>query len=834
MANLPVETVLPELKRVMRGNAAGVLVASPGAGKTTRVPLALLEEKWLTGRIIMLEPRRMAARAAAGYMAACLGETVGKTVGYRVRMDTCVSKETRIEVVTEGVLTRMLQADPSLGGVGLVIFDEFHERSLHADLGLALCLQSQAILREDLKLLVMSATLEAKTVAALLGNVPVIVSEGRAFPVQTRYLTTSTKNRPELLAAAKVQTALSEDSGDILLFLPGSAEIRRVETLLRQRLRDENVKILPLYGNLPQKQQDLALLPVKEGERKVVLATAIAETSLTVPGVRVVIDSGLMRVPRFSLRTGMTRLETVAVSAAAADQRRGRAGREGPGVCYRLWSEQENKGLEAQTAPEMLVSDLSSLALELAAWGISSPEELQWLDLPPAPAYAQAVLLLQQLGGLDYLGKITAHGRKMVETGLHPRLAHMVLKAIPMGLGMLSCQVAALLSQKDVVRTEAAAGDADLRLRLALLGLDERSPGKEEAYGYKVDWNAVRFLQQEAERLRKVFSLPFTAVQDDRTCGLLLAFAYPDRIAMQKGNGRFLLRNGRGAALASQQPLACEKFIVAAQLDDQGTNSRIFIAAPLAESEVAEYFREQIEESVTVAWSPSAKAVRARKTRTLGRLVLQEEPIWEPDKREVLSALLTGIRAEGLKLLPWTKQAVQFRQRLHFLHGLDDAWPDVSEERMLDKLEEWLAPYLYGISSSEGLAGINLQEILFALLNFEQRKRMDVLAPECIKVPSGKKVFIDYAAAAAPVLAVRLQEMFGLAQTPRIAEGKIPLTIHLLSPAGRSVQVTQDLSGFWREGYFAVKKDLKGRYPKHYWPDDPLQAVPIRGVRPQK
>lgn len=866
---LPIDSVMPELKEALRARSGAVLVAPPGAGKTTRVPLALLDEPWLAERrILMLEPRRLAARAAARFMADSLGEATGETVGYRVRLDSKVGPRTRIEVVTEGVLTRLLQADPALEGVGLVIFDEFHERSLHADLGLALCLQAQAVLREDLRMLVMSATLEAEPVAALLGDAPIVVSVGRSYPVETRYLQRRPEGRIEPLAARTVAEALRSQEGDVLVFLPGMSEIRRTQALLAELgIAGGGVRVALLHGSLPQEEQDRAIAPGKPGERKVVLATSVAETSLTVEGVRVVIDSGLMRVPRFSPRTGMTRLETVTVSRAAADQRRGRAGRLGPGVCYRLWSEQDDRLLAPCSAPEILEADLAPLALELAAWGAADPAALRWLDPPPAGAYAQARELLRQLGALDAAGALTPHGRQMAALGLHPRLAHMLLKAVSLGLGGIACELAALLGERDVFRGGSAAGAAppvDVRLRLA--ALRRGSPAEAPAAcgrGGGFDPAAVRRVRAEAEQLKRELgitekperkqeqarkhghghrhadapaSVPGPGAEADANtdvCGLLLAFAYPDRIAQRRGGGRFVLSNGRGAAFGDGQPLAAAPYVVAAELDDQGADGRILLAAPVNPTELERHFAGRIEWETTLGWDREAQAVRGRKRVRLGALVLKDVPLPDPNPEEMLAALLAGIAEEGLGILPWTRAARQLQERLCFMHRHEPGWPDRSDEALLASLADWLGPHVCGMKSRSDLQRLNMAAVLEAPLSWEERRLLNEFAPTHIVVPSGSRIPVDYGDPAAPVLAVRLQELFGLQETPRIAGGRVPLTLHLLSPAHRPVQVTQDLSSFWRDAYFEVKKDLKGRYPKHYWPDDPTAAIPTNRARPR-
>jgi len=831
MSTLPIESTLPELKAVLATAGAAVLQAPPGAGKTTRVPLALLDEAWLGGRrIVMLEPRRLAARAAARHMARLRGEEVGGTVGYRVRMETRVGPTTRIEVVTEGVLTRMLQSDPALEGVGIVIFDEFHERSLHADLGLALTLQSRALLRDDLRLLVMSATLDGAPIAALLGGAPVVTSEGRGFPVDVHYLPGRVEGRMEPAVARTVRQAVESSEGDVLVFLPGAGEIHRVEEMLRDAAFPPDVRILPLYGNLPQQAQDEAIAPSPPARRKVVLSTSIAETSLTIEGVRVVVDSGMMRVPRFSPRTGMTRLETVTVSRASSEQRCGRAGRVAPGVFWRMWPEHAQAGLVPHGTPEILDADLAPLALELAAWGVADPAELAWLDPPPAAAFAQARELLAELGALDAAGSATPHGRAMADLPLHPRLAHMLLRGRELGLGGLACDLAALLGERDVFRRGDAPPDADLRLRLeALRDLSanrrERGPA---------DVGALRRVQAESRDWRRRLAIR-GGDGDPSAAGLLLALAYPDRVGQRRpGNpGRFLLRNGRGASLPESDPLASSPWIVAAELDGKGRESLVYLAAPVEQDEIERHFADQIEREESVAWDAEAKAVRARRRERLGALVLREAALSNPDPDTVTAALLEGIAAEGIGALGWSKGAAQLRDRIAFLHMHDETWPDVSDGALTSGLAEWLGPYVYGMTRLDEVQRIDLHEVLLGMLGWERRTAVDELAPSHITVPSGSRIAIEYSNPESPGLAARLQELFGMTETPRVAGGRVPLLIHILSPAHRPVQLTTDLASFWRSGYFEVKKDLKGRYPKHYWPDDPLQAQATSRVRPR-
>jgi ATP-dependent helicase HrpB len=819
MDSLPVDEALPRLKAVLAEHSAAVLVAPPGAGKTTRVPLALLDAPWLAGRkIVMQEPRRLAARAAARRMAASLGEAVGETVGYRVRLDTKVGPKTRIEVVTDGLFLRLLQDDPTLDGIGCVIFDELHERGLETDLSFALVREAQTALREDLRVIAMSATLDPGPVSERLGGAPLIESAGRMFPVETRYLDRESAGRIEDTTASAIRAAFRDEAGSALVFLPGVGEIRRVQ----ERLQDlgSDIDVAPLYGDLSPTEQDRAIAPSPAGRRKVVLATSIAETSLTIEGVRIVIDSGAMRVPRFSPRSGMTRLETVRVSQASADQRRGRAGRLEPGVCYRLWTEEAQRGLLPFTPPEILDADLAPLALELAAWGVSDAATLPWLTPPPASSLATARALLLDLGALDAAGTITVHGRAMVRLGQHPRLAHLVLKGRALGQGRIAALLAAILSERDFLRLSPGQRDADLRHRV-----DIALTGKRDG--------ALRLIQESARRL-----MPREAkneTPDVSMTGALLALAYPDRIGRRRAGaaGRYLLSGGRGAALPEGDPMATEEFLVVADLDGSTQDSRIFLAAPITSVEIEELYADRIVAEQIVQWNARDGAVLARQRRRLGALILEDKPLGKPEPETVKAAMLAGVRQLGLDALPWSDDLAKWRERIAFLRRQDERWPDLSDEALLASLEDWLAPFLDGVSRRDHLGRIDLAAALKALMPWERQRQLDSLAPTHIEVPSGSRVPIDYANPAEPTLSVRLQEMFGLTDTPRIAGGKVPVTLHLLSPARRPVQVTRDLASFWTSGYKAVKAELKGRYPRHYWPDDPLIAEPTARVRPR-
>jgi ATP-dependent helicase HrpB len=814
-----------------------VLQAPPGAGKSTLVPLALLEEPWMRGRkILLLEPRRVAARAIARRMAWLRGEQVGATVGYRMRLDTRVSRDTRIEVITEGVLTRMLQSDPELGGVGCVIFDEFHERSLQADLGLALCLDARTALEGAFRVLVMSATLDGVRVAALLDGAPVVEVPGRQFPVEIVYagrgapLLPGGADSPERLVAQTVRRALAESSGDLLVFLPGAGEIRRVQGLLTD-LAGPRLLLLPLYGELDAQQQDAALNPAAAGVRRIVLSTNIAETSVTIPGVTVVVDAGLARRSRFDPVTGMSRLEVMRISRAGAEQRAGRAGRTAPGCCYRLWSEGSHASLAAFTPAEITEADLSPLALELARWGSADAARLAWLDPPPAPMLAQARELLQRLGALDEAGAITPLGREMADLPLHPRLAHMVLAARSRDALPLAAELAALLSERDLLRQGGGQRDPDIRTRLEMLRGDEGALHVERGVRQRMRENAARFVQLAAGTRSNSRTASGTSP------GMLLAMAFPDRVGKRRaeGSGRYLLANGRGAAFPSATGLAAQEYIVAVELDDRDREARIDLAAPLELAELEDLYGTQIIADEQVEWDARAGAVLAQRRRRFGALLIEQRPLQPLPQELAAAAMLTGVRQLGLDSLPWDDATRNLRSRLEFVRRLPHAphgpWPASDDDSLLRDLEQWLPPWLEGVSRREQLARVPLSDALLARLSGAQRRALDELAPRDLPVPSGSRIRIDYTGDGAPAIAVRLQEVFGLAATPRIGGGTVPVSFRLLSPAQRPVQITRDLAGFWKTSYAEVRKEMRGRYPKHNWPEDPLSALPTRGAR---
>jgi len=843
---LPIEATLPQLRAALADHAVVILQAPPGAGKTTLVPLALLDEPWLQGKsIVMLEPRRLAARSAAGRMAQLRNEAVGATVGYRIRFESKTSTATRIEVLTEGILTRRLQNDPALEGVGLVIFDEFHERHLHADLALALCVDSQRGLREDLKILVMSATLDGEALSRLLNKAPIVTSEGRSFPVAVHYLARDPEGRLPVTVAAAVTRALEEQEGDALVFLPGAGEIRRTQDLLVGALAGK-VDVLPLYGDLPWEQQQRAIAS-STGRRRVVLATPIAETSLTIEGVRIIVDSGYARVPQFDPASGLSRLVTQRISRASAEQRAGRAGRTAPGVCYRLWSESTQRGLIPQSVAEIKGADLAPLALELAAWGVQDAASLAWLDPPPSASLAQARELLTELDALDASGRVTDVGRALAQLPLHPRLAHMLRQGADMKLGALACDIAAILSERDIF-TKEARRSCDLAERVEVLQGFRRG-GRAAVPANGVDANACQRCDQAARQWRRLIG----AREDEQPnadpdlVGVLLAFAYPDRIAQQRAprEPRYLLANGRGARLPEWELRLRQPYLVAATLDAGAVQSRastaggrapgaaegeglIYLAATIKPDDLEAYFAGHIRREEEVRWDDAEAAVVARRVQRFGMLTLDSKPLAHPDPEKIRSAMLDGLRRLGIAALPWTDEARAWQARVLSMRQWfpGEPWPDCSDAALLESLADWLGPHLNGISRRSHLARLDVLEVLKNRLDWKQGQQLEADAPTHLEVPSGSRLKLEYQPGESPVLAVKLQEMFGLADTPRIARGRVAVTLHLLSPARRPIQVTQDLKGFWERTYAEVKKELKGRYPKHPWPDDPWNAPP--------
>ncbi|TVS11074.1 MAG: ATP-dependent helicase HrpB [Wenzhouxiangella sp.] len=814
----PVDILIPELLGELEQRNTVLVAAPPGAGKTTRVPPALLATSWLgAGKVLMLEPRRIAARSAARFMARERGEPVGQTIGYRTRLDTRVSNLTRIEVVTEGILTRMIQSDPALAGVGCVIFDEFHERSLHADLGLALVREAQQALRPDLRLLVMSATLAVEPLKRALDDPLLLQASGRSHPVELRY-------RPPVRAralvdhvVATISHALDQDSGSVLVFLPGAGEIRRVAAALGERL-PADVRLCPLYGQMSPEAQDAAVAPAPDGRRKVVLATAIAESSLTIEGIRVVIDAGLQRRPRFDPNSGMSRLITETVSRASAEQRAGRAGRLEAGVCYRLWSEGEQARLRPHTPPEIEQADLAPLVLELACWGARDPADLTWLDPPPAAHWQQAVDLLVALEALDNAGAATAHGRALLEPGLHPRLAHMLLRGRELGCAGAAAELAALLSDRDLLPPGSG---SDLALRVQ--ALHRAWPG------------VSRGRRNAARQLADALSRGSGDAPPARTgsIGKLLAFAFPDRIARSRGGrGRFLLSNGRGASLPEDDPLAGEEWLVAAELDGKARDSRIFLAASITHEDIEAVLGRRIRVEETADWDEARGRVVARRRRLLGALVLQETELERPSAAVHEAGLLAAIRSRGLDRLAWTESTRQWRARVACLHRLwPDEWPAVDDAALLRSLPDWLGRFVHGARSWREIENLDLRPALRSLIEPGRWQALDELAPAAMLLPTGRKVALDYTGQGGPVLATKLQSVFGWTATPTVARGRVPVVLHLLSPAGRPLAVTSDLASFWANAYPEVRKDMRGRYPKHPWPEDPLSAPPSHGVK---
>ncbi|MGP9813181.1 ATP-dependent helicase HrpB [Rhodopseudomonas sp. NSM] len=866
---LPIDDALDDLAAALGGNSTAVLVAPPGAGKTTRVPLALLDAPWLQGKkIIVLEPRRIAARASAERMAKTLGERAGDTVGYRVRFGSKISRATRIEVVTEGIFTRQILDDPELSGVGAVLFDEFHERSLDADLGLALARDAQQGLREDLRILVMSATIDGARVGKLLGDAPVVESLGRAFPVETRYLGRRSDAPMERQMAEAIASALRSDAGSVLAFLPGAAEIRRTETMLRERVHDASVEIVPLFGALDAAVQDRAIQPAPKGQRRVVLATSIAETSLTIEGVRIVVDCGLSRVPRYEPDIGLTRLETVRASRAAVDQRRGRAGRIEPGVCYRLWDEPQTASLPAYTQPEILSADLTSLLLDLAQWGVSDPATLAFLDPPPGPALKEARELLRELGALDADGRITDEGRALRAMALPPRLARMIVDAARQGHGEEAAEIAAILTERGL------GGDSvDLDHRRDQFRRDRSqraTSARQMAQGWasspspsRGGWTAegrpgggshergargtptpdpgsspgqAPSPQGGGESRRGSGRRSAQQADGDQSLstGVLLSFAFPDRVAKNRGNGSFVLANGRGAMIEQTSALARAPYLAVAELTGTAAQGRILLAAPITPAEIEQHFADQITDADEVSFDRAAMALRARRRRALHAITLSEAPRALTPSAETARVLADGLVAVGLDRLPWSKSLEQWRGRVMFLRKAEgEPWPDLSDTALAEQRDDWLVPALFDKAGLKDFSAGDLSDALMNLLPWELRARLEREAPTHFEAPTGTRLPIDYDAEQGPTIAVRLQELFGLTTHPSVAGGKVPLVLELLSPAQRPVQVTRDLPGFWRGSYAAVRADLRGRYPRHPWPEDPASAPPTRRVKPK-
>ncbi|WBT05043.1 ATP-dependent helicase HrpB [Brevundimonas vesicularis] len=805
---LPIHAVLEPLKVALSAGNTAVLAAPPGAGKTTVVPLALLDQPWLEGKVLVLEPRRLAARAAADRMAASLGEQPGGTVGYRTRLQSRIGPNTRIEVITEGVFTRMILDDPGLEGVGAVLFDEFHERSLDADLGLALARDTQGLLRENLRLLVMSATLDVVGVSRLLDGAPVIEAEGRAWPVETRYLGRNPSERFEEAVARASLTALGEEAGSVLVFLPGQGEIHRVAKLVNARLRLPNVDVVPLYGGLDRAEQDRAIEPAAVGRRKLVLATSVAETSLTIEGVRVVIDGGLSRVPRFEPSSGLTRLATVKVSRSSAKQRRGRAGRTEPGVCYRLWDEEQTRGLVPHQRPEIQEADLTGLALDLARWGARSVEGLALLDPPPAGAMAEARKVLTRLGALDSDGGLSKHGLRLTKIPLSPRLAHMVAVASDAGDAVTGARIAAVLSEPGL-----GGSSVDLADRLTGLERDRTQRARDSI--------------KLAERWARAAGGGSGRTIDP---GLLLAEAFPERIAKARGRAaEYLLASGRGAVLEATDHLAREPWLAIAELGGGDTRDRVRLAAALEADRIDSDLARLISTEDRLVREPSGRSV-IRRSRRIGAIVLDEKIVGAPDAKTLTAALRAEIEADGVGALKWGEQASGLRARLAFLHAHDPAWPDVSDNSLLAAREDWLWPLLDGAKSLEGLADGRLAEALRGLIPWDLQRRLDELAPPRLVTPLGSAA-IDYAAEGGPRVDIRVQELFGVTTHPTV--GGVPLTLALLSPARRPVQVTKDLPRFWSGSWAAVRAEMRGRYPRHPWPENPAEAQATNRAKPR-
>ncbi len=830
MQNLPIHDVLPKILSQLEVANRLILQAPPGAGKTTAVPTALLNEPWLAEKkIIMLEPRRLATRSAAARMAELLGEQVGKRIGYQIKSDRCVSKESKIIVVTEGILTRMLQSDPALEDVALIIFDEFHERNLHGDLALALTLQSQELLRDDLKIMVMSATLNTSALYELLEQPPLITSEGKSYTVENIYLDNKIA-APKLhevtsLVSKTIIHALRVDDGSILVFLPGVKEIKNVQERLHKSLNDKSIIIAPLYGMMSKQAQDEAILPTKDGTRKVVLATNIAETSLTIQGIKVVVDAGLQRVSTFNSGSGMNTLKTIFISQDAATQRSGRAGRLSHGRCYRLWH--QHKPLIKHALPEILTSDLTPIFLELANWGVENIHELQWLDIPNECAIKHAQELLEQLGALK-MKQITPHGQQMLSLGTHPRLAHMIITSLSCGLSKEASTLAALLTEKELFRGEARR-NIDLNQRLVAV--------QENHNGIDVDTAALRQIKESIKSFeKKLPSVSLSQQIQHNSVGVLLALAYPDRIAKirHRNSHNYLLSGGKGAQLSQDDTLFGEPYLVVADLDSAQSNAHIYKAVALDEATIYTHLSKQIIEEKVVSWNTALERVEARQIHRLGAIVLEEKSTKEISREDIAKALMLALKERGLSALTWSKEARSLQERVNFLNywkGQEintaqfKALPNFSEDALLEHLDQWLLPHLDGVSTFKALQKLNVQTLLLSMLTWEQQEMINLLAPARLKVPSGSNIYLNYANKVTPTLAVRLQELFGMTETPKLINNQVTLTIELLSPANRPMQVTKDLKSFWDNTYDEVKKELRGKYKKHYWPDDPYQAI---------
>jgi ATP-dependent helicase HrpB len=823
--NLPILEIIPEIKEKLKETNILILQAPPGAGKSTLLPIHLLHEPWLEGKkMVMLEPRRLAARSVANRMSSLMDETVGTTVGYRVRFENKISKQTRIEVVTEGILTRMLQNDNSLEGVGLVIFDEFHERSLHADLALALCRELQQVLRDDLKILIMSATLDGKQLSSLLGNAPILTSLGRQYPIQHFYLPQEQNTPLPIQVSRAIRKALSLHEGDVLAFLPGAGEIKRTLEILESEL--SGISILPLYGDLPQQKQQEAILPDPGGKRKVVLATSIAETSLTIEGIGIVVDSGAARAPRFDPRTGLTRLETIKVTQDAASQRAGRAGRLGPGVCYRLWSEGTHQQLVSHRTPEILEADLAPTVLELAQWGVKDIRSLIWLSPPPAGAFNQAKELLNQLEAMN-ADQITERGKAMLKLPTHPRIAHLLLEGQEDKLTALASDIAAILEERDPLPKDAG---GNLALRVEVL---RKWRNKEYV---SADHSTLERIERMAAAWRKSLKIEVdNSFPNYEKVGKLLAAAYPERIArqMDKDQLRYRLANGRVVKLGEYDPLFREPWLAVAHLDAGTNEGKIYLAAPVNPKDL----QHLLLKKEVISWDTKKGVLIARTESRLGDIIVESSPLESIPEEERVQILCQAVRTEGIDMLTWTEDVYEWQARLQSikLWRPTENWPDVSKDSLTISLEEWLAPYLTKVRKREEFEKLDLENILKGLLPWELNQKLDSLAPGSIKVPSGSMIKLKYHPdGSAPVLAVRLQEVFGLLDTPTVNEGRTKVLLHLLSPGYRPVQVTQDLKSFWQNTYPDVRKELRVRYQKHHWPEDPWTAEAVRGAKKRK